>query len=119
MSSSARARRRQRGFVTAELAASLPAVMALLLAALFAVSAVTTQVRCVDAAREAALAAARGEPGGPAAARHAPDGADVRVSTGDDEVVAEVSVSVYPLGSVLPPVTVSGSATAAREPEGL
>lgn len=111
--------RRQRGFATAELAASLPAVMMLLLAGLFAVSATTAQVRCVDAAREAALTAARGGSGESAAARYAPEGADITISFAEEEVTAEVSATVGPSGSLLPAVTVSGSATAAKEPEGL
>ncbi len=48
-----------RGSVTAELAVALPALVLLLLAGLTAVQAVTVQLRCVDAAREAARAAAR------------------------------------------------------------
>ena len=49
--------------------------MLLLFAGLTAVSAVTTKAQCVDAAREAALAAARGERGAAAGQRVAPPGA--------------------------------------------
>ena len=61
---------RDRGSTTVELAMSLPALVLLMLAGLTAVSAVRTQLECVDAAREAARAVARGAPppGGPAGA---------------------------------------------------
>ena len=63
---------RDRGSFTAELAAGLPALVLLLLAGLAAVGAVTIKAQCVDAAREAALAASRGEPGVPAGVGSAP-----------------------------------------------
>ncbi|CCH15497.1 Protein of unknown function [Micromonospora lupini str. Lupac 08] len=50
-----------RGSFTAELAAGLPALLLLLLAGLTAVNAVSTQASCLHTAREAALAAARGD----------------------------------------------------------
>jgi hypothetical protein len=99
----------------------------LLVAALTAVSAVTTQMRCVDAAREAVRAAARGDAGGVALGRNvAPQGATVTVQTGDvaaategDTVRAVVSAPVRPLGPWLPAPTVTATAVAAREPGGL
>ncbi|MDP9241529.1 MAG: pilus assembly protein, partial [Actinomycetota bacterium] len=54
-------RRSDGGSVTAELATALPVLVFLLAVALGAVGAVTAQLRCVDAAREGARAAARGE----------------------------------------------------------
>ena len=56
---------RDRGSFTAELAAGLPALMVLLLVGLTAVAAGVAKVQCVDAARDGALAAARGEPAPP------------------------------------------------------
>ncbi|MEV0896576.1 TadE family type IV pilus minor pilin [Actinoplanes sp. NPDC049802] len=108
---------RDRGSFTAELAAGLPALMVLLSAGITAVTAVATRMQCLDAAREAALAAARGEPAG-AAARTAPEGATVRVSGGGDSVTAEVSAPVRVFGTGLPGMTVRASAHAAREPDG-
>jgi Flp pilus assembly protein TadG len=108
---------RDRGSFTAELAAGLPALMVLLLAALAAVSAVTAKGQCVDAAREAALAAARGEAGAPAAARVAPHGADVDIDVGDETVTVRVRAPVRLLGAHLPAITVRASAVAAREPQ--
>lgn len=113
---SATADRRDRGSATAELAVGLPALVALLLAGLTAVSAVTTHLRCVGAARDAALAAARGEPGQAATGRSAPAGATVRVGVQGDTVRVTVSAPVRPLGGLLPRLHVSASAVAAVEP---
>lgn len=107
---------RDRGSFTAELAAGLPALMLLLFGGLSAVSAVTTKAQCVDAAREAALAAARGAPGVEAGQRAGPPGADVTVTVDGDVVVATVRAAVRPLGARLPHVTVTATAVAAVEP---
>jgi Flp pilus assembly protein TadG len=108
---------RDRGSFTAEFAAGLPALMLLLFAGLTAVSAVTVKGQCVDAAREAALATSRGDPGAVAAARFAPSGADVQIEVDDDTVVVRVRAPVRLLGAHLPVITVVGTAVAAREPE--
>jgi Flp pilus assembly protein TadG len=107
---------RDRGSFTAELAAGLPALMLLLLAGLTAVAAVTTKAQCVDAARDGALAAARGEPGGSAAARIAPAGAQISVAAGGDTATASVQAQVRLLGRLLTGITVRASAVAAMEP---
>ena len=108
--------RRDRGSFTAELAAGLPALMLLLFAGLTAVSAVTTKAHCVDAAREAALAAARGESGVGAGQRVAPPGATVSISMAGDTVVATVRAPVRAIGGGLPGMTVTATAVAAVEP---
>jgi Flp pilus assembly protein TadG len=105
--------------VTAETAAVLPVLALLLAFGLWAVAAVGAQIRCGDAAREAARAAARGE--SPAqvrstAARTGPARARLSVSEGGGLVTASVSTRVGPLHGWLPSLTVSGTATAAREP---
>lgn len=105
-----------RGSYTAELAAGLPALILLLLAGLTAVNAVTTKGECVAAAREAALAASRGESGSAAAARGAPPGASVTVRIEGEMVVATVRAPVRVLGATLPRLTVAATATAAVEP---
>lgn len=109
-------RRGDRGSVTVELAVGLPALVLLLFAALTAVSAVVTKLECVDAAREAARAAARGEPGEPAGRRVAPDGAVVTVRVEGETVRATVSSRVRPLGPYLPGIPVTAAAVAEREP---
>lgn len=107
---------RDRGSFTAELAAGLPALVLLLLAGLTSVVAVTTKAQCVDAAREAALAASRGEPGAPTGQRAAPAGAAVSVTVDGDRVRATVRAPVRALGARLPRMTVEASAVAAVEP---
>ncbi|MGA8114408.1 MAG: TadE family type IV pilus minor pilin [Actinocatenispora sp.] len=94
----------------------MPAVVLLLLAALTAVSAVMTKLECVDAARQAARAAARGESGVVAGSRAAPAGATVTMRLGGGTVRATVRAAVRPLGSLTPGFTVSASAVAEAEP---
>ena len=103
---------RDRGSTTAELAVGLPALVFLLLFALGAVNAVLARMQCVDAARDAVLATARGGDGTGVGQHRAPTGATV------DRATATVRVTVHPLGPHLPSVTVSGSAVADLEPSG-
>lgn len=105
-----------RGSFTAELAAGLPALMLLLFVGLTAVTAVSTKMQCVDAARDAALAASRGEPGEVAGRRTAPAGATVSVRFDGERVTATVETVVRPLGAHLPVLAVGASAVAAIEP---
>jgi Flp pilus assembly protein TadG len=94
----------------------LPALLVLLFAGLAAVGAVTTKLQCVDAARDAALAAARGESGTEAGQQAAPDGAEVSVTVDGDTVVATVRAPVPVVGGWLPGTWVDASAVAAVEP---
>ncbi|MBM2618013.1 hypothetical protein JIG36_20860 [Actinoplanes sp. LDG1-06] len=110
---------RDRGAFTAELAAGLPALMLLLFAGLAAVSAVAAKGQCLDAAREAALAEARGGSGAAAGARVAPPGAAVELTGDGEAVTARVRAHLRVLGANLPAITVEGTATAAREPEAI
>ena len=106
-----------RGSATAELAVALPVLALLLVVALTAVAAVTAQLRCVDAAREAARAAARGSSDATAAGRRAaPAGAAVTVDSGGERVRAVVRVRITPLGGWLPGPEVSATAEAEAEP---
>ena len=107
---------RDRGSFTAELAAGLPALLVLLFAGLTAVDAVTTKATCLDAAREAALAAARGGDGTSAGTRIAPEAAVVSISVQGDRVTATVRAPVRALGARLPRLTVEASTVAAIEP---
>ncbi|MET9429838.1 MULTISPECIES: TadE family type IV pilus minor pilin [unclassified Streptomyces] len=69
-----------RGFVTAEAAVAVPALVAFTMALIWALAAAAAQIQCVDAARAGARAAARSEPRETAvAAAHsaAPTGARV------------------------------------------
>ncbi|MFI6921559.1 TadE family type IV pilus minor pilin [Nonomuraea spiralis] len=115
-----RRRSASQGSVTAETAAMLPALMIVLAAALWAVQAVNVQLECVDAARAAARAAARGEPLDQVRdlARSAtrPD-AHVKIARDAETTNVEIAVDVRPAwGSSLPAVRVSASASAATEP---
>ncbi|GAA4915418.1 TadE-like protein [Stackebrandtia albiflava] len=107
------------GHATAELAVAFPAVLLLLAAVVGGVYAAVAQVRCVDAAREAALAEARGEAGALVGASRAPEGARVRIDTTADTVTAVVTVEVRPWAEWLPGVPLRADATAAREDVGV
>jgi Flp pilus assembly protein TadG len=99
-----------------EIAVALPVLVLLTFVAIGAVNAVLTRVRCVDAARDAALAAARGESGEAAGRRHAPAGATVDVAVDGGLTHATVRVTVRPFGVPLGSFTVTADATAAVEP---
>lgn len=107
---------RDRGSATAEIAVALPALVLLLAVALTAVAAVRTQLQCLDAAREAARAAARGDPGEQAGARVAPSGASVSVVHHGDTTVASVRAQVRPFGGWTLGIDVGATAVAANEP---
>jgi Flp pilus assembly protein TadG len=105
--------------VTAETAVVLPVLLLVLAAAVAAVVVVGDQLRCVDAAREAARAAARGDPAAAVTAigrRAAPSGAQVSVATSQDDVLISVTATVSPLGPLPFRVTLSARAVALREP---
>lgn len=97
----------------------LPVLVLLLAVGVGTVAAVAAQLRCIDAAREAARATARGEPMDAAlelAARAAPDGAQIAINSGADRIEVSVTAEVSIGGGLLPPVTVHGVAVALPEP---
>ena len=107
--------------VTAETAVVLPVLLLVLAGAVAAVVVVGAQLRCVDAAREGARAAARGEDAAMVldlVRRAAPDGAVVTVAVEGEEVRVTVSARMSPLGPVPLGTTVSAEAVALREPDG-
>jgi hypothetical protein len=97
---------------TAELAVSLPALALLLAVGLGALAVVRDQIECVDAAREIALADARGEAPAPVG------GVSIEVSTDGDVVRVVVRRHRPLLGGLLPGIDVSATAVAAIEPGG-
>jgi Flp pilus assembly protein TadG len=108
--------------VTAETAVVLPVLLLVLAGAVAAITVVGAQLRCVDAAREGARAAARGDSVTEVTAvagRAAPDGATTVMITAGEEVTVTVSAVVEPLGPLPVRVRVSGRAVALREPDGL
>ena len=105
--------------VTAETAIVLPVLLLVLAAAVAAVVVVGAQLRCIDAAREAARAAARGDTAAEVrqiAARAAPGGATTAVHPVGSTVTVTDTAPVRPLGPVLRRVRVTASATAELEP---
>jgi Flp pilus assembly protein TadG len=116
---SGRRLRDERGMVTAETAVVLPVLLLVLAGAVAAVTVVGAQLRCVDAAREAARAAARGEPLDVVhaiVARTAPSGAGTAIADAGDEVRVLVSARIAPLGPLPLRVQVRATAVAQREP---
>ncbi|EGD55062.1 hypothetical protein SCNU_11051 [Gordonia neofelifaecis NRRL B-59395] len=106
--------RDESGMVTVEAAYAMAAIAAFLLLGVGAVAGASAQIRCTDAAREVARLTAAGD----STARRvgtavAPRGAEIEVRGDGDEVVVQVSSGV----PLLPLVTVSATAVAAREPE--
>jgi Flp pilus assembly protein TadG len=104
-----------RGSVTVEAAVGL-AVLALVLGVCLAgLACVLTQLRCADAAREAARLAARGDRAAAESAARAlgPDGA--AISFVELAGLITVTVSSDPVGGLLPGVTIDARASAARE----
>ena len=109
----------QRGMVTAEFAVVLPAVVLVLALSVGALGLALDQIRCVDAARAGARAAARGDSAAAVilvASRAAPSDALVSVETTDDIVSVSV-VSGPRVAAVLLPawLRASSTASAARE----
>jgi hypothetical protein len=103
------------GMVTAELAVALPALVVVMVAALYGVALVTAQLRCEDAAAMAARLAARGETAvtvRSSALSAAPAGAGLSLATSGTTVTATVSVRVSApgLSGLLPGVSISSRA---------
>ncbi len=109
----------ERGYVTAETAMVLPTLVGLGLALVLIVVAAAAQLRCADAAWEAARGLARGEPPSYAAQavqRFGPAGASTEVSTADGSVLVQVSARL-PIGNaLLPAIHVLGHAQIDCEP---
>lgn len=105
---------RDRGSVTVEAALVIPVLVLVLAACLAGIACVALQVRCIDAAREAARLAGRGDvDGARSAAVQLAGDADVDIDVGASRV--EVVVSAEPLGGLLPGVTISARSMAAVE----
>ncbi|MFE2306370.1 TadE family type IV pilus minor pilin [Streptomyces sp. NPDC059411] len=109
-------RRSDRGYVTAEAALVIPALVLFATLLVWALMAAAAQIRCVDAARAGARAAARSEPAGKAVAvaeAAAPPGARVDLSrTGD---LWQVRVSAPAPGPAALPVRLTARAAAFAE----
>jgi Flp pilus assembly protein TadG len=112
--------REDAGMVTAETAMTLPVLALLTLVGVAAVGVGQAQLRCADAAREAARAVARGDAGAAAARAQAAAGRPVSVlSAGSpaSDTVVTVRLALRPV-RWLPPVTITETAVVAAEPGG-
>jgi Flp pilus assembly protein TadG len=107
---------RDHGGVTVEAAVALGALAVVFGLVLAGVTVVIEQLRCADAAREAARLVARGEEdkAGDAVRRIGPTDAQLSVATAGDEITVRVTAS--PLAGLLPGVRLDARAFAVREP---
>lgn len=109
----------ERGSVTAELAVGLPAVVIVLVAVLVLAASALTQLRCADAARAGARAAAIGEDTSEVratATRVAGSGAQVAVGREGEWVTVSVSAAVTGTSLRAGPLVARASAVARVEP---
>jgi hypothetical protein len=107
--------------VTAETAVVLPVLLVVLAAAVWVLACVAGELRCVDAARVGARAAARGDAAEAVTAATrvvAPRGGRISVMRSGDMVTVHVSAVLRPFGAVLaalPGTSVEARATAVVE----
>lgn len=107
---------RDSGAVTVEAAIALGAFVAVLALALGAISAAIDQLRCIDAAWEAARLVARGESGSARAVAEqiAPTSAYVAIKIEGETI--QVDVRAEPVNGLLPGLQLHGAAYAIAEP---
>lgn len=100
---------------TVEAALALAGLIVVVVCCVGAILAVGQQVRCIDAAREAARLAARGDTARAqeVAARVAPSGASITVRVDGDTTVATVRSE----SGLIPLVSLGATAVAATEPD--
>ncbi|MEU7185330.1 TadE family type IV pilus minor pilin [Streptomyces sp. NPDC045369] len=111
-----RERDRDRGYVTAETALVIPALVLFTGLLLWGLVAACAQIQCVDAARAGARAAARSEPPsavGAVAREAAPHGARVALERRGDLVRVRVKAATPGVGPLT--LTLRGEATALAE----
>ncbi len=98
-----------------EAAVVLAVLMVVVASCLAGIGCVIGQMRCMDAAREAARLTARGDGAlaASAVAAIAPGGAALSVDSGGDVITATVSVGA--VNGLLPGVTIRAAAVAAKE----
>ena len=109
----------ERGYVTAETAMILPVLVGISYALALVVVLVADQIRCADAAWEAARALARGVPSAqlPAlASRYAPSGAHASSWTDGGSLTVTVERDQNIVSHFLPSVRIAASATVPCEP---
>ncbi len=97
----------------------MPALVLLLAFALGAIDATLDKLRCVDAARDAALEQARGEDGASLGLAEAPPGATIVITMSGGLAKATITMRTSPLGPRLPGITVTAQAITEIEPGAL
>lgn len=104
------------GGVTVEAALAIATIVTVLALCIGALSSISYQMRCQDAAREAARLVARGdrERALDVASRVAPPAARIGIGEDGDLIVVTVEAD-----GPLPMLTLTAEAVAAREPDGL
>ncbi len=107
--------RPDRGSVTVEAALVLAVLVVVVASCLAGIGCVIAQLRCADAAQEAARLAGRGDSDGASAAviAIAPSGAALSLATDGNMVTATVSVGA--VSGLLPGVTIRASASTTKE----
>ncbi|GHF03310.1 hypothetical protein GCM10017786_41270 [Amycolatopsis deserti] len=105
-----------RGAVTVEAAIALCALTVVVGLVLAGFTAIASQLRCADAAREAARLLARGEPqlAAQAVEQIAPPGASLAVKTEGESITVEIRAA--PAGGFLPGLHLTANAFAILEP---
>lgn len=109
----------ERGYVTAETALLLPVLFAVGYALTLVVLVVGDQIRCADAAWEAARELARGVPASQLpslTAEYAPDGAHASETSGGGAMTVEVDRDQSIASRLLPSIHISAKATVPCEP---
>ena len=106
-----------RGMVTAELAVTTLAALAVLTMMSWGIYLVVTQLRCVDAAAAVARQTARGDTTAVGKAKAAaPSGATISIDKRQSRVIVIVRVRARPLGRWLPTVPLKARAQVVPEP---
>jgi len=106
-----------RGAVTVEAALTVAVFAIVLTLSIGGLLVLADQIRCVDAAREAARLTARGDPdqAKQAAARIAPTNAEITITTEGEHI--KVRIQATPAQGLLPGIKLHEEAFAVREPE--
>ncbi len=103
----------ERGMVTIEAAYVIAAIVGVVVLGIGAIVGASVQIRCTDAAREAARLTAAGDPSArTVAARLAGDRARISITDNGAQVVVEVRSSIPLIGAI----EMSAYAVAAKEP---
>ncbi|TCO47600.1 TadE-like protein [Kribbella antiqua] len=115
-------KRLERGAVIAEVAIVLPVLLSVVFLGVWWIGIIMVNIQCIDAARDVARAAARGET--PEAAREigrraAPDNATIEIRQSGPDIHVTVTATPHtnaPLLTALPAPTLKAEATLQTEP---